>query len=106
MEIAGLHQGINLRRVRGIVKAIPQYYRDYRVDLPPRENIWTGLRPCSPDGLPYIGRIGKFSNLSVATGHAMMGLSLAPITGKLMSEILTGKNLTLDSPLLRAGRYL
>ncbi len=41
-------------------------------DLP----VWHGLRPCSPDGLPYIGRSGRYENLTLATGHAMLGLSL------------------------------
>ncbi len=106
MEIAGLKQNINTRRVQGILNAIPRYYRDYEVELPPLEKIWTGLRPCSPDGLPYIGRVEHFDNLSIASGHAMMGLSLAPITGKLIAETITHKNLSLDSPLLRPQRYL
>ena len=51
-----------------------------------------GLRPCSPDGLPYVGRFARFANLSAATGHAMMGVSLGPITGKLIAEMLSGRD--------------
>jgi D-amino-acid dehydrogenase len=102
MEIAGLDESINPRRIAGIVKAVPQYYPDFT----PRDfeglRPWSGLRPCSPDGLPYIGRAAAYKNLSLATGHAMMGLSLGPITGLLMSQILSGElpsqNLTLLSP--------
>jgi D-amino-acid dehydrogenase len=90
MEITGLDHRINMNRVRGIVEAIPKYYPDMNVSMPQKENVWHGLRPCSPDGLPYIGRSAKISNLVIATGHSMMGLSLGPGTGKLVSEILGG----------------
>ena len=66
---------------------------------------WRGLRPCSPDGLPYAGRFAEYDNLSVATGHAMMGLSLGPITGRLMVEILSGEKPSLDLTLLSPDRY-
>ncbi|MEL6925795.1 MAG: FAD-dependent oxidoreductase, partial [Bacteroidota bacterium] len=88
MEIAGINDRINARRVQGIVKSIPKYLPDYQLDMPATENIWSGLRPCSPDGLPYIGRSKKIGNLTIAAGHAMMGLSLAPATGWLVKEIL------------------
>ena len=66
---------------------------------------WRGLRPCSPDGLPYVGRTKKFGNLSLATGHAMMGLSLGPATGKLMAQILSGEKPATDITLLSPDRY-
>ncbi len=106
MEIAGINKTINPRRVRGILQAIPRYYRDYQVPMPPLEKIWSGLRPCSPDGLPYVGRVNRYPNLTIASGHAMMGLSLAPATGKIVSEIISHKNLSLNSPLLSPQRYL
>ena len=64
-----------------------------------------GLRPCSPDGLPYVGRLARYSNCSVASGHAMMGLSLGPITGRLMSEILSGEKPSIDLSLLKPDRF-
>ena len=73
---------------------------DFR-DVP----VWCGLRPCSPDGLPYVGRFGRFSNLSAATGHAMMGLSLGPITGKLMTEVLAGERTSIAIERLSPDRY-
>ncbi|HUC85064.1 MAG TPA: FAD-dependent oxidoreductase, partial [Candidatus Acidoferrales bacterium] len=91
MEIAGLNDDVTLARVRGIVAAIPQYYPDFRPDDFDGIRPWHGLRPCSPDGLPYIGRTARFANLSVAAGHAMMGMSLGPVTGRLMADILSGK---------------
>jgi D-amino-acid dehydrogenase len=105
MEIAGLNEDINPVRVRGIIDSFCRYYPEFSpgdfADVQP----WRGWRPCSPDGLPYVGRTGKFSNLSLATGHAMMGMSLGPITGKLISEILSGEKPALDLTLLSPDRY-
>ena len=58
--------------------------------MPAAGEVWHGFRPCSPDGLPYIGKVRPFENLVLATGHAMMGLSLAPATDRLVSEIVAG----------------
>lgn len=106
MEIADLNEDINLRRVQGIIKNVPRYYpafspRDFEGISP-----WCGLRPCSPDGLPYLGRTLKFSNLMVACGHAMMGLSLGPITGRLVAEMLSGEKPSFDLRMLNPDRYL
>ena len=91
MEITGLDSSISRSRVDGLLKAIPRYFPDFTPgdfrDLP----VWSGLRPCSPDGLPYVGRFRRYANLSAATGHAMMGMSLGPVTGKLMAEVLSGE---------------
>jgi D-amino-acid dehydrogenase len=105
MEIAGLNEDINPVRVRGIIKAVEKYFP--RFSPADFENIrpWRGLRPCSPDGLPYLGRTQKFSNLILATGHAMMGMSLSPITGKIVGEIVGGENTSLDLSLLSPDRY-
>lgn len=88
MEITGVDHSISMNRVKGIVDSIPRYYPEMKVAMPRTEEIWHGLRPCSPDGLPYIGRSKKITNLILATGHSMMGLSLGPGTGKLVSELI------------------
>ncbi len=80
MEIGGINNHINMNRVKGIIKSVPQYFPDYQLETPAKEKVWYGLRPCSPDGLPYIGRSSNLSNVIIASGHAMMGLSLAPGT--------------------------
>ncbi len=64
-----------------------------------------GLRPCSPDGLPYVGRSMRVPNLVVATGHAMMGLSLGPVTGKLVGQLLDGEKPSVALDLLDPERY-
>jgi D-amino-acid dehydrogenase len=88
MEIGKINDKINTNRVAGIVESIPKYFPGFKPPMPQQKDIWFGFRPCSPDGLPYIGLSGKYSNLAVATGHGMMGLSLAPATGKLVEEVL------------------
>jgi len=105
MEIAGLDLGIHPRRVQGIIKSVPRYFPEFQPEDFSRIQPWCGLRPCSPDGLPYIGRFGRFANLSVASGHAMMGISLGPVTGKLMAEILTGETPSLEIEQLSPSRY-
>ncbi|MCS7222420.1 MAG: FAD-dependent oxidoreductase [Anaerolineae bacterium] len=105
MEMAGLDEGINARRVRSIIQAVPRYYPDYTPDDFRGIRPWRGLRPCSPDGLPYMGRFSRYINLSIATGHAMMGLSLGPITGKLMAELLSGEKPAIPIELLAPDRY-
>jgi D-amino-acid dehydrogenase len=105
MEIAGLDESINPARVQGILKSIPKYFPDFGPDDFRDVPVWRGLRPCSPDGLPYVGRFRRYANLSVATGHAMMGLSLGPITGKLMAEILSDAKPTIAIELLSPDRY-
>lgn len=90
LEISNLSTKINLQRVQGIIEAVPRYFPKIRPNLPETSAIWHGFRPCTPDGLPYIGSVPSFDNLTIATGHAMMGLSLGPATGKLVAEHLLG----------------
>ena len=66
---------------------------------------WAGLRPFTPDGLPYIGLTRGIENLMVATGHAMLGISLAPITGKLVKEIVDGEQPAGSREPYRVGRF-
>ena len=70
-------------------------------DLP----VWAGLRPCSPDGLPYIGRDTKYENLIVAAGHAMIGFTLGPATGKLVAEIIVWQPTSLNIDKLAVNRF-
>jgi D-amino-acid dehydrogenase len=88
MEISGINDTILIQRVQAIFKASRNYYPRLQVEFPTLDRIWNGLRPLSPDGLPYIGRHTKYNNLTLAGGHAMLGLSLAAGTGKLVEEII------------------
>ncbi|MBA6154778.1 NAD(P)/FAD-dependent oxidoreductase [Gelidibacter maritimus] len=96
MEIAGINQDINRARVDAIAHAVTKYYPEITLDQEDKNNAQSGLRPVSPDGLPYIGRSKKCVNLTIATGHAMMGWGLGPATGKLVSEVISGKKTTLN----------
>ncbi len=88
MEFSGIDLTIKPRRVKGILNSVKRYIPDFDLHSVDTTKAWAGLRPCSPDGLPLIGRITKYSNLVVATGHAMLGLSLAPVTGKMVADTL------------------
>lgn len=105
MELTGIDTSVNPARVRGIVKAVPQYFPDFAASDFEGVPAWCGLRPCSPDGLPYVGRTGRFRNLTVATGHSMMGVSLAPITGRLVADVLSGTPPAIDIAALSPDRY-
>ncbi len=105
MEIVGLDESINPARIRGIVKAVPRYYRDFAPDDFRAVRPWRGLRPCTPDGLPYVGRSARYANLSIAAGHAMLGISLGAVTGKLIAELLSGERASISSELLGPERY-
>jgi D-amino-acid dehydrogenase len=105
MEIAGLNENISPLRVQGIIESVPKYYPKFAAEDFAGIEPWVGLRPCSPDGLPYVGRFARYQNLTAATGHSMMGLSLGPITGKLVSEILSDEKTSIGIGMLSPNRY-
>lgn len=89
MEIAGINNKINAVRVAAIAKAVQNYFPEVIMNKEEKAAAACGLRPVTPDGLPYIGKSEKCSNLTIATGHAMMGWSMATATGKMVSEIIS-----------------
>ena len=91
MEVGKINSQINMNRVQGIVESVPKYFPNFNPGMPQQKDIWFGFRPVSPDGMPYIGLSNKYKNLAIATGHAMIGLSLGPATGKIVSEVLNGQ---------------
>jgi D-amino-acid dehydrogenase len=103
LEISGLDDIVRKAKVDGILSAVPDYYPDLRIVDP--GPVWFGYRPCTPDGLPYIGRMRLASSVIVAAGHAMMGTSLAPATGRLVTEMITGLTPSYDSAMLRPDRF-
>lgn len=105
MEISGLHSPTLLKRAESIFKAAKNYYPDLQVTFPGIDKVWHGYRPLSPDGLPYIGRHSKYTNLTMAGGHAMLGLSLAAGTGKLIEEIVSNKKTSIDIYGFRVERF-
>lgn len=104
MELGPANDKIYENRVRGIVESIPKYYPELQVDYP-KEKIWYGYRPCSPDGLPYLGRLKKFDNAIVAGGGGMMGLSLGPAYGKIVADLLAGQKIQAEIEGFRPDRF-
>jgi D-amino-acid dehydrogenase len=105
MEISGMDERINTRRVAGILKAIPRYFPAFTVEDFAGLEVWHGLRPCPPDGLPYLGRTCVAHNLVIATGHAMMGLSLAPVTGQIVAALIEGEASPIDLDFFSPDRF-
>lgn len=105
MEIAGLDRSISAKRVQAICEATPEYYPAFRGFDYDRQSVWSGLRPCTPDGLPYVGKPKKWHRAVIAAGHAMMGMSMGPITGELVADIVEGKSPRFDLGLLDPNRF-
>ncbi|NHF60233.1 FAD-dependent oxidoreductase [Flavobacteriaceae bacterium TP-CH-4] len=96
MEFSGINTKIRKERVLAIAKGAKSFYPNLEIHQAEIDAAQTGMRPVSPDGLPYIGRSSAYKNLTFATGHAMMGWSLGPATGKLVSEVIGGKKTSMD----------
>jgi D-amino-acid dehydrogenase len=104
LEFSGINHEIRRPRLEQLTRAAARYFNGMAESDVTRSE-WCGLRPCLPDGLPAVGPLPRYPNVFVATGHAMMGLTLGPITGKLIAEyVLSGKP-SLDLPALRADRF-
>ena len=103
LELAGMDFSINQRRVAAIRWASARYLTDvYDAKL---IEIWRGLRPCTPDDLPIISRSKRYNNLIVATGHATLGMSLGPITGRLVAQLAVGEKTDIELEPLRLERF-
>ncbi len=96
MELSGLNHNINKKRVEAIAKGAMSFYKDLHISEQNIAEARCGLRPLSPDGLPFIGPHSRCENLIIATGHAMMGWSLGPATGKLVAELVADKKTSLN----------
>lgn len=105
MELGAPREEVNPNRLNGLRKSIGDYYPAFKNHNYEAYPVWTGLRPCSPDGLPYLGRTSAASSVIVATGHAMMGMSLGPITGQLVAQIACGEPTSVSIDALSPDRY-
>ncbi|HEY8388987.1 MAG TPA: FAD-binding oxidoreductase, partial [Parasegetibacter sp.] len=105
MELGRMRPCVNLRRIGGIVKSVNKYIPGVNLQLPDKSEVWYGFRPCSPDGLPYLGISRKAKNLVFATGHGMLGVSLGPATGKLVARLLNGGPLAINIDAFSPDRF-
>ncbi|HEY7431391.1 MAG TPA: FAD-dependent oxidoreductase [Streptosporangiaceae bacterium] len=103
LELSGLDSSVSSRRLAGIRRTVGAYLPA----LEPTETLetWRGFRPCTPDSLPFIGRAERYHNLSVACGHGYIGMGLAPGTGELMAQLLTGEQPEADPRPFRLDRF-
>jgi len=88
MELSGAAPRVDPRRVRAMARKTAGYV----VGWGPVEEEWAGLRPMTPDGLPVIGRVPRVENAYLATGHAMLGVTLGPGTGEAVADLLDGRS--------------
>ncbi|GHA46710.1 amino acid dehydrogenase [Salinimicrobium marinum] len=105
MEFSGMNSIIRKPRVKAIADSVQDYYRNIVITEEERDAAVSGLRPVSPDGLPFIGRTSAYKNLTIAAGHAMMGWSLGPITGKLITEVISGSDTSVKLDPFKVERF-
>jgi D-amino-acid dehydrogenase len=89
LELSAGLPAFDRRRVRSVQRSAASYLAG-----PLRGAIadeWMGMRPLTPDGLPVIGRTRTWRNVSLATGHGMLGVLLAPVTGQHLAELILGE---------------
>lgn len=106
MEIRKLDAPVALNRVRGIIRAVGAFFPGYQLDFEKiRPHIWSGFRPVSVDGMPYIGKSPVLENLVIAAGHAQLGVSLGAATGLLVSELVRGVATTINISTFGVNRF-
>ncbi len=103
LELAGWDMRIRRKRVARL-RGAAERVMGIPSDGPVRQ-IWRGPRPVTPDGLPLIGRVPGRERVILATGHCMLGLSLGPVTGKLVAELAGGATPSLDLAPLSPRRF-
>ena len=105
MELSGLNNKVLINRMRGIYESAKSFYPGLKIEFPPADKIWNGLRPVTPDGLPFIGRHRLYENVVIAGGHAMLGVSQGTGTGKLVADIINQRKPELDISAFNPERF-
>jgi D-amino-acid dehydrogenase len=105
MEIGPVGEKINHARLNGVIAAVRNYFPEVSVSHLNDDDVWVGNRPVSPDGLPFMGRPSMYENLTVATGHGMMGMSLGPISGRLIRQIVLQQVPEISLDLMHPDRF-
>jgi D-amino-acid dehydrogenase len=103
MVLAGMNTSVSRRRVARVLRTV----RAHLPAMQPTETlqVWTGLRPCTPDSLPFIGRAPAYDNVTVAAGHGHNGMGLTPVGGLLTAQVLAGSPPAMDLAPFRVDRY-
>jgi len=103
MEFAGYDESIRPERLQLLKDGATGYLHEPYCE--PMQEEWYGWRPMTYDSLPIIDRSPKYRNVIIAAGHNMLGLSMAPATGKLVAELAEGTSPHIDPAPYRAGRF-
>jgi D-amino-acid dehydrogenase len=103
LEFSGENHRIRRPRLEQLTRGAAQYMDG--IGEAEALSEWCGLRPCTPDGLPVVGRVPGTLGAFVATGHAMLGLTLGPITGRLVAEFIIDGAPSMDVSLLSPARF-
>lgn len=105
MEIVGRDMSITAPKVNAIKKAILEFFPEYSMEDLNQEDVWVGLRPCSADGMPYIGKINTRKNIYISSGYSMVGMSLSFTAGEIIKELITTGKAELLNPLIDPNRF-
>lgn len=105
MEFSGNNNRILVKRMEGIYNSVKKFYPGLQIDVPPSDKIWTGLRPVSPDGLPYLGKAKNLDNLLIAGGNAMLGISEGAAGGQILSDLIEKRGAPIDISAFKVDRF-
>ncbi len=105
MEFAGFDDSIPPARIRQLRESAKPYLVDQPVPGEGDE-IWYGWRPMTWDSLPIVGQVPQLENGYLATGHNMLGLTLAPVTGLLLCELIQGRTPHIDPEPYSPNRFI
>lgn len=103
MEFVGYDDAIPPARIDYLKRAAAHYLMEPAGAVV--EETWCGWRPMTPDGLPTIGPSPAVGNVAIAAGHNMLGLSMAPATGRLVAELLGGRPPHIDARPYAPARF-
>lgn len=105
MELSGINHNIMMKRMQGIYDSAKLFYPGLQIEPPSYQGVVCGLRPVTPDGLPYVGKTASYSNVVIAGGHAMLGISQGPGTGLIVSQLLENKKTEIDISAFSLNRF-
>jgi D-amino-acid dehydrogenase len=103
LELTEMNSPIDPKRARALIQSLPQYLSS-EISFEGIEP-WSGDRPCSPDGFPIVGWSQRWLNLLYATGHGMLGLTLGPLTGQIVTDLVMGNKPAQDMTRLCPSRF-
>lgn len=104
MEFSGLNDALRSDRLEQLTASASLYFDNLPREAPRSE--WCGIRPVCADGLPIVGRVPGLDGLHVATGHGMLGLTLGPVTGRIVTDLVFGHDPGSHATGLAPGRFM